>query len=249
MFSGLSPRQFGNLVEIVADRGGPVIADGRKCRPWSLTLADRVLLVAVYLRTNLTVRQIGPLFGVSKSAAGRIMDSLKPLLGLEHARPAATTGRVFIVDGTLVPTHDRGADSSKNYRRSSNIQVMIDADTRLTVAVAGPLPGSRHDSKAFTQSGINHAAGNATVIADGGYAGHPHVIIPYRKPNGGTITPWQRDLNTIHKRIRARIEHAIGSIENWNILRNCRLKGDGVLHATSAIAIAHMRDITLTHPP
>jgi hypothetical protein len=30
---------------------------------------DRVLLVAAYWRTNLTLRQIAPLFGVSKSAA------------------------------------------------------------------------------------------------------------------------------------------------------------------------------------
>jgi hypothetical protein len=35
-----------------------------------------VLLVAVYYRTNLTVRQIAPLFGISKSAAGRVIDHL-----------------------------------------------------------------------------------------------------------------------------------------------------------------------------
>ena len=39
-------------------RGGPEIADGRRGRPWSLQLPDRVLLVAAYWRTNLTMRQI-----------------------------------------------------------------------------------------------------------------------------------------------------------------------------------------------
>jgi len=41
----------------------------RKGQPWSLPLEDRVLLVAAYWRTNLTLRQLAPLFGVSKSAA------------------------------------------------------------------------------------------------------------------------------------------------------------------------------------
>src|SRR4051794_38310256 len=40
----------------------------------ALDLADRVLLVAVYWRTNLTMRQLGPLFGISHSAVHRVLD-------------------------------------------------------------------------------------------------------------------------------------------------------------------------------
>ena len=58
-FTGLSPAQFHTLVRLVARRGGDTITDGRRGRPWALTLPDRVLLVAVYWRTNLTMRQIG----------------------------------------------------------------------------------------------------------------------------------------------------------------------------------------------
>ncbi|CAM3101323.1 Transposase [Stackebrandtia soli] len=189
VFSGLSPRQFDRLVSIVADRGGVRIADGRACRPWSLRLADRVLLVAVYLRTNLTHRQIAPLFGVDKSAVNRIIASLEPLLALETTPIADTAGKVFIVDGTVIPVHDATvADASKNYRRSANLQVMIDADTCLAIAVAGPLKGSRHDSHAYTESGIEAAAGTAAVMADGGYQGND-VIMPYRKPIGGQLKP------------------------------------------------------------
>lgn len=38
---------------------------GQVRRPWGLPLAERVLVVAVYSRTNLTMRQLGPLFGIS----------------------------------------------------------------------------------------------------------------------------------------------------------------------------------------
>jgi hypothetical protein len=60
-FTGLEPGQFRKLVRVVAARSGEAIADGRPGRQWASPLADRVLLVAVYWRTNLTMRQIGPL--------------------------------------------------------------------------------------------------------------------------------------------------------------------------------------------
>ncbi|MBB4789564.1 hypothetical protein BJY54_000176 [Streptomyces nodosus] len=48
---------------------------------------------------------------------------------------------VPIVDGTLAPTRDHAvAEQSMNYQYSTNHQVVIDADTRLFVAVGRPLP-------------------------------------------------------------------------------------------------------------
>jgi hypothetical protein len=47
------------------------------------------------------------------------------------------------VDGTLVPTHDRSVStSSKNDRYSVTIQVVLDANPRLTVAVGRPTPAT-----------------------------------------------------------------------------------------------------------
>lgn len=79
VFTGLSVRQFGRLVRIVAGRGGEQTGTGRR---WGLSLADRVLLVAVYYRTNLTYRQIALLFGICTSAVDRVIDHLAPLLAL-----------------------------------------------------------------------------------------------------------------------------------------------------------------------
>lgn len=63
-FSGLRLTQFSRLLKAVRERGGNGTTLGR---PWSLPLAERVLLVAVYYRTNLTMRQLGPPFGMSSS--------------------------------------------------------------------------------------------------------------------------------------------------------------------------------------
>ena len=107
-----------------------------------------MLLVTAYWRTNLTLRQLAPLFGVSKSTAGRVINRLGPLLAL-RPRKRFAKDTVLIVDATLVPTRDHQvAEQSKNYRYSTNHQVVVDADPRLVVAV-----------------------GRTTVIADGGYRG------------------------------------------------------------------------------
>lgn len=53
-FSGLTASQFTRLVALVPRRGGDV----QRGRPWRLPLENRVLLVATYWRTNLTLRQV-----------------------------------------------------------------------------------------------------------------------------------------------------------------------------------------------
>jgi hypothetical protein len=61
--------------------------------------------------------------------------------------------------------------SYQNYRYSTSHQVVIDADTRLGVAVGRPLPGNRSDCKTWEESGAEAAVGKTMTIADGGYRG------------------------------------------------------------------------------
>ncbi|MET7905645.1 transposase [Streptomyces sp. NPDC005355] len=240
-FTGLSPRQFGKLVTAMRSERTDQV---RKGRPWSLTLADRILLVAAYWRTNLTLRQLAPLFGVSKSAANRIIGHLGPSLALQP-RQRFRKDAVLIVDGTLVPTRDHTvAEQSKNYRYSTNHQVVIDADTRLVVAVGRPVTGNRNDCKAWELSGAKAAVGRATVIADDGYRG-TGLLIAHRRERGQTELPaWKEEHNTSHRKVRARVEHAFARMKAWKILRDCRLKGDGV--HTAMLGIARMHNLALT---
>jgi hypothetical protein len=243
VFTGLSVRQFRVLVRVVVSRGGQQAGVGR---PWGLSLTDRVLLTAVYYRTNLTFRQVGLLFGISKSAVHRVVEHLAPLLVLPPVPTRHRAGTVLIVDGTLVPTQDRRVSaSSKNYRYSVNMQVVIDANTRQSVAIGTTMPGNRHDSRAYRESGVDLVCVGAHVMADGGYQGNPELILPYRKPRyGPPLADWQEELNTVHRRVRARVEHALAHMKSWNILRNCRRKHVGVWHAIQAVAL--MRNLAMT---
>ncbi|MCI4046460.1 transposase [Streptomyces sp. TRM75563] len=234
-FTGLSPRCFGKLVTALRREGAD---DVRRGRPWGLPLEDRVLLVTTYWRTNLTLRQLAPLFGVSKSAADRVIRHIGPLLAL-RPRKRFRRDTVLIVDGTLVPTRDRTvAEQSKNYRYSTNHQVVIDADTRLVVVVGRPLAGNRNDCKAWEESGAKAAVGRTMTIADGGYPG-TGLVMPHRRRKGEELPEWKEAHNKSHKQVRARVEHVFARMKTWKILRDCRLKGEGVHHAVLGIAHLH----------
>lgn len=102
-FTRLSPRAFGKLVTALRREGADSPGRGR---PWKLSLEDRALLVTAYWRTSLTMPQLVPVFGASKSTADRVIDDLGRRFALRPRQRFAKEA-VLIVDGTLVPTRDQ----------------------------------------------------------------------------------------------------------------------------------------------
>jgi hypothetical protein len=153
--------------------------------------------------------------------------------------------QVTIVDGTLVPTRDhRLAARSTNYRYSTNLQVAIDATTRLVLAVGDPQPGNRHDTIVYRSSGMRDKLVGRVAMADGGYRGHPEVIIAYRQPgDGGELPAWKQAYNANHRRSRARAEHALARLKTYQILRDYRRAGRSL--PVTASGIAHLHNLAL----
>jgi hypothetical protein len=65
--------------------------DRGRGRPWALSYADRVLLVALAYRTNLTTLQLGLLFDISDSAVHRTIADFAPHLPPGSARHPPTS--------------------------------------------------------------------------------------------------------------------------------------------------------------
>lgn len=103
-------------------------SEHRRGRPWAQSLTRRVLITCTSLRTNMTVRELGVVFAISKSQVHRILADLTPRLAALLEPTDRDRRRSWIVDGTLVPTRDHGAAAkSKNYRWSCNVQVLVAA--------------------------------------------------------------------------------------------------------------------------
>jgi hypothetical protein len=65
------------------------------------------------------------------------------------------------------------------------------------------------------------------------------AIVPHRRRPGQDLPAWKHEHNRSHRQVRARVEHAFARMKTWAILRDCRLRGDGVAHAIAGIAHLH----------
>lgn len=93
-------------------------------------------------------------------------------------------------------------------------------------------------------SGAKATVAKAVVITDGGYRG-TGLVIPHRRERGQDELPtWKEEHNASHRRVRTIVEHVFARMKTWKILRDSRLKGDGVHHAMLDIARLHNAILT-----
>jgi DDE family transposase len=71
------------------------------------------------------------------------------------------------------------------------------------------------------------------VLGDGGHRGIPAITDPQRDKTGHII---RDDRYRVHRRIRARVEHAIARLKDWQILRQCRRRDQAINHNLQIIA-------------
>lgn len=226
--TGLTDHQFHTVLARITPHIPPT-----RGRPWALAPPLRLLVVLIHLRTNLTTRALAALFGTSQSTVDRIIHHLVPVHAAalrpsldDHARP-------WIIDGTLIPVHDQSITAiSKNYRRSINTQIIIGAHSRAVIATGAAWPGNRNDVIVARHTVPHLLDGTRTILGDGGYRGIAAITGPRRGPSGRIIhdTRYQA-----HRRIRARVEHVIARLKDWQILRQCRRRGHAINHSLQIV--------------
>jgi hypothetical protein len=175
----------------------------------------------------------------------RGIQRLGPLLALGPARACAdASDRLRIVDGTLVPVRDRkvGA-SSRNYRFSTNVQVIMDAEPRLVVTAARPVPGNTDDAKASQDSGLAAQCEGVTVLGDGAYI-NTSLIVPHRKRPEQPLLKGEEEDNALHRKVRARIERTFSPYGTTRSSATAGNTADSLHHAVQAAARMHNLALT-----
>jgi Transposase DDE domain/Helix-turn-helix of DDE superfamily endonuclease len=201
-------------------------------RPWGLPLTVTVLLVLIHLHTNLT-RALAARFDTSQSTVDRIIHHLVPVLTSTLRPETDTSTNPWIIDGTPIPVHDQSITAiSNNYRRSLNTQIIICAHRRRVVVVGRCWPGNR-DDVIVARHTVAHLLEGRAVLDDGGYRGILAITGPQRDKTGHII---RDDQHQVHRRIRARVEHVIARLKDWQILRQCRRHGETINHNLQIIA-------------
>ncbi|MBT2467337.1 transposase [Streptomyces sp. ISL-66] len=176
---------------------------------------------------HLTNRQLADLFGIGVATVHRILDRLTPLIAGLLDPPDGHRSDLWVVDGTLIPLHDQTRTAkSKNYRRSVNIQFTFRARDRRVMAVTDAWPGNRNDIIVFRATMTDQVPGHRLTIGDGAYRSAPEVIT-------------SRNKSKAFAKRRARAEHSLARLKDFQVLRQHRRRGDTINHTSRAVAVLH----------
>ena len=93
-------------------------------------------------------------------------------------------------------------------------------------------PGNRNDVIAGRHT-VAHLLTGHDILGDGGYRGIAASTTPRRGHTGRII---RDDHQRTHRRIRARVEHVIARLKDWQTLRQCHRRGDAINHSLQVIA-------------
>ena len=210
-------------------------------RPRKLTLVEALRLTLCRLRRNATYNDLHEDFSIGCTTAWdyhqEMVAFLADVLGCTGAALSAqVTGKICLIDGTLIPTfnwrHRTDLLSGKHRRRGVNAQLLVDVHGRI-IGVSDAFPGSWHDIHCLREAGwVDMIPHCGAAAADLEYEGAPGVVIPIKKKRGIELTDREREFNTKFAKIRVAVEWGVAHAKNWRILCTryrsdlCRIDAD-----------------------
>lgn len=201
------------------------VNEGDRKWPPCLGLYLSAVIALTYLRRNRAQAELAESYGVSQSTISRAVSVITPLLGkvLKDFAPTADDldpQEQYVADGTLLPCWSWAGHpelySGKHKTTGMNVQVACTLSGRLSW-ISDPLPGSRHDSWCFIESGALTGFAPGSWIGDKAYIGKD-MITPVRKPAHRDLLDWEKEFSTAVNKVRYVIEQVIANFKAWRIM-------------------------------
>lgn len=201
------------------------VNEGDRKWPPCLGLYLSAVIALTYLRRNRAQAELAESYGVSQSTISRAISVITPLLGkvLKDFAPTADDldpREQYVADGTLLPCWSWAGHpelySGKHKTTGMNVQVACTLSGRLSW-ISDALPGSRHDSWCFIESGVLTGFAPGSWIGDKAYIGKD-MITPVRKPAHRDLLDWEKEFSTAVNKVRYVIEQVIANFKAWRIM-------------------------------
>ena len=145
-------------------------------------------------------------------------------LGVEPPRAAQGPGQS---PGVSYGEAQKPDYSGKAHTHTMKAQVLSDPEGNL-LCVGDLVGAATHDFALPPDSGWARWLEGLTLGGDRGYQGledlHPDARIPYKKPRGAELTETEKAYNRLLSSWRIAVEHAIGKLKVWKVLRRVKLK-------------------------
>lgn len=206
------------------------------------TPEDKLFFILSYLKTaNLQVVQ-GALFGMSQPVANqwihRLLPSVNQALAALAELPARTMAalkfdpdqdRLYFHDGTERPINRPSDDddqttyySGKKKQHTVKNNVIINSRCKI-IFLTDTVEGKKHDKKLADETGYTLPP-DSILVQDTGFQGFDLedvlILQPQKKPRGKTLSALSKAINQWISRLRIRIEHAIGGVKRYRIVKD-----------------------------
>ena len=206
------------------------------------TMADKLLFILMYLRKATTQDIFGEVFRMPQPVANKWIHVLHPclqkaltVLGAIPARTAEelklqiSEQQVYFQDGTerAIP-RPKDQEIQRIYysgkRKSHTIKnVVIINEQGKIVLLTLTCEGKKHDKKVSDEAGFELPSGSC-LYQDTGFQGFAlediTIVQPKKKPRGKELTQEEKDCNRQISSIRVRVEHAIGGVKRYRIVKD-----------------------------
>jgi hypothetical protein len=206
------------------------------------TIEDKLVFILFYFRLYPVQMAQGFFYGMGQPQANEWIHRLTPILnqalGYEMQLPAREPkdiqqvlaecpGLEFIIDGTERPVRrpkdgdkQRRYYSGKKKRHTVKNNLVTDKRTRKIKVLSRTVEGKKHDKKLADEQAIPFPSGSH-LWKDTGFQGYEpqdvHTYQPTKKPEGGELTPQEKERNAAISSQRMGVEHSIAGVKVYRI--------------------------------
>lgn len=205
-------------------------------------MEDKLVFILMYLRKATTQDIFGEVFKMPQPVANKWIHILhaclnralaelgeKPARNVAELHLAAEKGQLFFQDGTERPIQRPKNQaiqgffySGKKKRHAIKNNVLVNPQAKILL-LTPTCEGKKHDKKIADETNLVLPEGSS-LCQDTGFQGFtvPGVtmIQPMKKPRGKELTVEQKESNRQISRLRIRVEHAIGGVKRYRIVKD-----------------------------
>jgi hypothetical protein len=206
------------------------------------TMEDKLLFILMYLRKATTQDIFGEVFGMPQPVVNKWVHVLHLCLNQALAElgeiPARTASDLQVVDDEVKLYFQDGTErpiqrpknkevqktyySGKKKRHTVKNNVIVNAQAKI-VFLTTTCEGKKHDKKIADEAEFTLPEGSL-LYQDNGFQGFALAGVtirqPKKKPRGGELTTEEKEHNRQISRIRIRVEHAIGGVKRYRIVKD-----------------------------